>query len=92
VLAYSGQGMAGWLCSGPSREDLVTGMTTKTKSEPVRIPEDRLSIEQRSDGAVVVRVQSEGPEGSRLPDAVFSFRCGDPQYAYWLDRLRSHRG
>jgi hypothetical protein len=29
-----------------------------------------------------------GPEGSRLPDAVFSFRCGDPQYAYWLDRLQ----
>ena len=25
---------------------------------------------------------------SRLPDAVFSFRCGDPQYAYWLARLR----
>jgi hypothetical protein len=24
-----------------------------------------------------------------LPDAVFSFRCGDPQYAYWLARLQA---
>jgi hypothetical protein len=59
-----------------------------SKAEPTQIPDERLSIEQRPDGAVVVRVQSEGPAGSRLPDAVFSFRCGDPQYAYWFDRLR----
>jgi hypothetical protein len=58
------------------------------KHDPARIPDDRLSIEQRSDGALVVRVRSAGPENSRLPDAVFSFRCGDPQYAYWLNRLQ----
>ena len=58
-----------------------------SKAEPIPIPDERLTIEKRSDGAVVVRVQSEGPEGSRLPDAVFSFRCGDPQYAYWLGRF-----
>jgi hypothetical protein len=46
-----------------------------------------VTIEKRSDGAIVVRVRSEGPEESRLPDAVFSFRNGDPQYAYWLGRL-----
>ena len=57
-------------------------------TDPTRSPDERVSIEKRDDGAVVVRVQSEGPEGSRLPDAVFSFRCGDPQYAYWLGRLR----
>ena len=51
------------------------------------IPDHRLSIEKRGDGTVVVRVRSEGPEESRLPDAVFSFRNGDPQYAYWLGRL-----
>ncbi len=60
-----------------------------SSAEPVRIPDDRLSIEKRSDGALVVRVQSEGPAESRLPDAVFSFRCGDPQYAYWLGRLEA---
>jgi len=59
------------------------------RAEPFQIPDERLSIEKRSDGSVVVRVQSEGPPDKRLPDAVFSFRCGDPQYAYWLDRLRS---
>lgn len=47
------------------------------------IPADRLSIEKRKDGTLVVRVRS---EHDRLPDAVFSFRCGDPQYAYWLAR------
>lgn len=55
--------------------------------EASRIPDHRLSIEKRDDGSIVVRVRSEGPEESRLPDAVFSFRNGDPQYAYWLSRL-----
>lgn len=63
-----------------------------SQHDPARIPDDRLSIEQRTDGAVVVRVHSAGPEGSRLPDAVFSFRCGDPQYAYWLGRLQQKTG
>jgi len=55
--------------------------------EAFPIPDHRLSIENRGDGTIVVRVRSEGPEESRLPDAVFSFRNGDPQYAYWLSRL-----
>jgi hypothetical protein len=54
-----------------------------TDSQSDAIPADRFSIEKRKDGTLVVRVQS---EGGRLPDAVFSFRCGDPQYAYWLAR------
>ena len=45
-------------------------------------------IERRSDGAVVVRVPSL-PHGSEsIPDAVFAFRQGDPQYVYWDERLR----
>jgi len=60
-----------------------------TTPDAARIPDHRLSIEKRSDGAIVVRVRSEGPEESRLPDAVFAFRNGDPQYAYWLGRLTS---
>ncbi len=55
--------------------------------EASQITDDQLSIEKRGDGTIVVRVRSEGPEESRLPDAVFSFRIGDPQYAYWLARL-----
>ena len=50
-------------------------------------PPERIAIEKRRDGAIVVRVKSEGSGRTPLPDAVFSFRCGDPQYAYWLRRL-----
>jgi hypothetical protein len=58
-------------------------------SDSSSIPDHRLVIEQRGDGTIVVRVRSEGPEETRLPDAVFSFRNGDPQYAYWLARLKA---
>ncbi len=60
--------------------------------ETVHIPEERLAIEKRADGTLVVSVQSRGPDGSRLPDAKFSFRVGDPQHAYWLGRYESHAG
>jgi hypothetical protein len=59
-----------------------------TKTETATIPDERISIEKRSDESLVVRVRSEGREGERLPDAVFSFRCGDPQYSYWLGRFQ----
>ncbi len=45
-------------------------------------------IKRRDDGAVLVQVPSREREGERLPDAVFAFRCGDPQYGYWEQRLR----
>ena len=59
--------------------------------EPARIPDDRISIEKRNDGTLLVRVRSESNNGHFLPDAVFSFRCGDPQYSYWITRLESQR-
>ncbi|MGA0041356.1 MAG: hypothetical protein ACO3NZ_16055 [Pirellulales bacterium] len=59
----------------------------RSRQEPAAIPDDQLSLEQRSDGAVLVRVHSTGKGAERLPDAIFAFRCGDPQYAYWLQRL-----
>jgi hypothetical protein len=48
-------------------------------------------VERRSDGALLVRVSSRLWQGNRLPDAVFSFRCGDPQYGYWEERLRQQQ-
>jgi hypothetical protein len=45
-------------------------------------------IERRSDGAVVVRVPSRDGSDRSIPDAVFAFRQGDPQYIYWDERLR----
>ncbi len=47
-------------------------------------------VERRHDGAVLVRVHSRVVEGRALPDAVFAFRAGDPQYTYWEAQLR-HR-
>ncbi|MEI8071063.1 MAG: hypothetical protein WCI09_05715 [Planctomycetota bacterium] len=58
-----------------------------SKSDLGSIPDHLVSIEKRTDGTVVVRMHSDGPNEKRLPDAVFAFRCGDPQYAYWLNRL-----
>ena len=58
-----------------------------TPMETPRPDDDSIRVERRADGAVVVRVKSSGAGSERLPDAVFSFRCGDPQYAYWLARI-----
>jgi hypothetical protein len=45
-------------------------------------------LERRADGAVVVRVASRVVDGRALPDAVFAFRAGDPQFAFWDAQLR----
>jgi hypothetical protein len=49
---------------------------------------DFCDIQRRSDGAVLVRVHSCDRQGRQLPDAVFTFRSGDPQYDYWAKQLR----
>ncbi len=41
---------------------------------------------RRDEGCVLVRVHSSDGSGRPLPDAVFTFRAGDPQYAYWSER------
>ena len=46
------------------------------------------AVERRKDGAVLVRVPSKADQGVRLPDAVFSFRAGDPQFSFWEEQLR----
>ena len=47
-------------------------------------------LERRHDGSVIVRVPSARRRGKqKLPDAVFSFRRGDPQYRYWDERLKA---
>jgi hypothetical protein len=48
---------------------------------------DAYSVERRSDGAVIVRVASRQRGRDTLPDAVFTFRAGDPQYQYWEEVL-----
>ena len=48
---------------------------------------DSWGIERRADGAVVVRVPSRRDCPDPLPDAVFTFRSGDPQYSFWEGQL-----
>jgi hypothetical protein len=40
-------------------------------------------VERRNDGALIVRVASRDRGPETLPDAMFSFRLGDPQYQFW---------
>ena len=48
---------------------------------------DRCDVQRRDDGSVLVRVHSSDSRGQRLPDAVFTFRPGDPQYTYWEQQV-----
>ncbi|MDX1963380.1 MAG: hypothetical protein SFX18_09520 [Pirellulales bacterium] len=50
--------------------------------------EDQYQVERRADGAIVVRVRSQ-PVANKppLPDAVFCFHAGDPQYDFWSRKL-----
>jgi hypothetical protein len=48
-------------------------------------------VERRTDGSVLVRVRSAERNGRKLPDAVFTFRTGDPQYSYWDQVARPQR-
>ena len=52
---------------------------------------DTCELELRGDGAVLVRVRSQSANGRPLPDAVFAFRVGDPQYAYWAQQLQERQ-
>lgn len=47
---------------------------------------DNCDVQRRADGTVLVRVHSCDRNGRKLPDAVFTFRSGDPQYTYWFGR------
>ena len=44
-------------------------------------------LERRADGAILVRVASTGQFGIPLPDAVFAFRMGEPQYGRWAREM-----
>ena len=51
-------------------------------------PLESWDVERRHDGAVLVRVHSRVVNGRAMPDAVFAFRAGDPQFNYWEEQLR----
>lgn len=43
-------------------------------------------IELQKGNTLLVRMPSKPFQGKQLPDAVFTFRVGDPQYEIWADR------
>jgi hypothetical protein len=49
-------------------------------------------IERRKDGALIVRMHSTARNGRALPDAVFTFRTGDPQFSYWEQQWQQKHG
>lgn len=57
-------------------------------NSPMYAALDSWDVQRRNDGAVLVRVHSCDRQGRPLPDAVFAFRLGDPQYDYWEQQLR----
>ncbi len=59
-----------------------------TTTEQNTMEPESFDIERRPDGAVLVRVHSFDRQGRQLPDAVFTFRSGDPQFSYWDEKLR----
>lgn len=52
------------------------------------VHENPWQIERRGDGTLIVRIRSRDRGQGTLPDAVFTFRAGDPQYEIWDQRMR----
>ena len=52
-----------------------------------RVDPSGYCLERRPDGAILVRVPSRTKGGRALPDAVFAFRAGDPQFAFWQQQF-----
>ena len=71
---------AAFVCSAAV---LTYGLVMVTSSMSVQ----QWKIERRANGVLIVRVPSENRNGEALPDAVFSFRAGDPQYQLWEQRF-----
>ena len=64
--------------------------TSKLRTESIVQNLQAWDVERRHDGAVLVRVHSRVIDGRALPDAVFAFRAGDPQFVFWEQQLQ-HR-
>jgi hypothetical protein len=54
-----------------------------SSSSTTSLTPENYIVNRRGDGAVLVRVVSRPLNGATPPDAVFTFRPGDPQFKYW---------
>jgi len=69
------------------RQKLLSTTTDHTLSTVAPSPRADWKIEHRADGAVIVRVPSCDRLGRPLPEAVFAFEPGSPQYLYWREQF-----
>lgn len=68
----------------------MRGPELRMPTSPLSADYRSWKLERRSDGAVLVRVPPRVPLHGDLPvpEAVFTFREGDPQYTFWDFQLR----
>jgi hypothetical protein len=66
----------------PIPEPAMHVLTSAATPDPLSQHLD-VRVDRRADGAIVGRVPSTGQFGQVLPDAVFAFRSGEPQYSKW---------
>lgn len=67
---------------------LVVSKSSQASDERDLVERENWAVERRGDGAVLVRVPSRAKGVAAIPDAVFAFRAGDPQYHYWEQQLQ----
>ena len=72
-------------------EHSLSGRASKyVRGLPRIIAERTLGNERRADGGLLVYVHSVDENGEPLPDAVFTFVPGDPQYGRWIEEFKRH--
>jgi hypothetical protein len=64
-------------------------MTTMPAVDTPSTDSNSWDIERRKDGTLIVRMHSSARNGRPLPDAVFTFRTGDPQYSHWEQQWKN---
>jgi hypothetical protein len=70
--------------------DYATSCQTNPRAEPA-MTISRCTIEMSRNHSLRVRIPSKPFRGVPLPEAVFTFRVGDPQYEYWRQRYEKAR-
>jgi hypothetical protein len=70
-----------------NRSDLAADDAARGETAPIV----RWLDERRADGVVLVRMPSRPTAAGALPDAVFTFRPGDPQYKFWRQQASGPR-
>jgi hypothetical protein len=71
----------------PFKKSTPVASAATPESLRTMIAAENCQLERRDEDTILVRVPSTGSYGAELPDAVFTFRPGDPQYRFWQSEL-----